>query len=1201
MDRLSRSFIANGLDSKHLGTSYDYVDALIALTKFDPSIWTDHYPSKKSPTKKLRSFLKKGSQGGSRDFWAALTQLVKIVPDSLLPKTASDATDFLVALHGGIVRKEEPRINLPAAFDTYVAVVSFIASRLESSERDLVLRAMVWPLFTQYLNPRPEESQWTIPGTEAPAIISKASTIEGVSQILEQNWPEVASNLIDAIKASAPEQSKDYARSQETVSQQGERWAALQGEILLAKPTKFVRDTIVSSSYTVFFQALEVLDNRRGKPYCAAAIVESLLEKIGATLLTQGEVSSRLGDYLQNQGLSLLLSPSMAKLVSILYLSHDQPWFSTVWTSLVINVIESPASHMREAALVELLSSAQMPLDFDLAIENSELQNFILKELIDCKNKGANWNLVSRTLKNSSRLLSPTTSEQLLIDLTQGLTLTDKSTSSLRGLEIVTKQSPQLLNSFLSNTQGSSLLQNLLLLTESADTQMAQEASVLNHTIQALLSQNSDDPASRAALTKVIQSGLSDATEESVTVETLVDIAQHLLRDDNTGEVASNILPPLSNWRQSLDSFLQLPPKLSLAITNPLGGALYLIPRAQIGAATKQPPRVSRDINAFSAAYRTASFLVKVFRTTKIADLVSNDDLSIIFQLLSLTLYLASDNLSLAAENSLWKNYSPDIEADVMEFVSDSHQLIGDWLQNSKSWWSGDASESPVSFVEMALQSCLENSKGTSATAFHYARVYSVNTSELIELHGWHSNKSPGMESTVRDLRKSKDIMFAAAYVTGHKIPLSTSKASSIMCNGLIAELTGLDAHKNVDDALRQLVLLNDILANVENIVETITKQRVVFHVQHLVKWLQDADLPSTLKAETCRALTILLPLMKDIYGEHWATILSFILSVWTQTSDLDSFAAEETGKLPLTHASMRLYSTLQSLTKEEEPNDDLLEAWKDVEDTAAKGLLNLLKHSQHVPDEFHQPLRIFNELLARLISRVPLKQIEEPAELFPLLYVASGPVQKTAFQILHKQIPAAQEQVSFDAALENKTAQLPMELLSLILEAPTVADLADADFTRSMPLPLRGYLFSWLLVFDHFENASYKVKTDYIEHLKEGNYLPGFLDFLTDFLGHGRGKPVDATKFDVTSYEADVEESPERDAQWLLTYLYFLCLNYTPSLAKSWWIDCKSRQKVLAVEEWTAKFVSHHALSFLTAQPVVKPLLYAHHSSTLL
>lgn len=100
------------------------------------------------------------------------------------------------------------------------------------------------------------------------------------------------------------------------------------------------------------------------------------------------------------------------------------------------------------------------------------------------------------------------------------------------------------------------------------------------------------------------------------------------------------------------------------------------------------------------------------------------------------------------------------------------------------------------------------------------------------------------------------------------------------------------------------------------------------------------------------------------------------------------------------------------------------------------------------------------------------LVKFEAPDEIYSLLYAQSHAVQQSAFDILRKHIYAAQEQIAFDAALSKKDAHLPEELLSLILEAPTMAGLEDASFERIMPLPLRGYLLSWILVFDHFQDT---------------------------------------------------------------------------------------------------------------------------------
>jgi hypothetical protein len=403
------------------------------------------------------------------------------------------------------------------------------------------------------------------------------------------------------------------------------------------------------------------------------------------------------------------------------------------------------------------------------------------------------------------------------------------------------------------------------------------------------------------------------------------------------------------------------------------------------------------------------------------------------------------------------------------------------------------------------------------------------------------------------------------------------------MCNEIVADLTGLDVQHKSQEALQQLVLLNSVMGQ-EGILESIAGPRLMRFIQHVIPWLQEDTVNRSTKAELCRAFSVLVPLIGEMYGEHWVGILSALSTIWSATKELEANESGMDTPIPLVHASLKLYAQLRALTQAEEPNDDLLDAWKENEQAVADGLINILKHSQHFPDEFHQPLKMVNDVLARQISKVSLKHLESTEELFSLLYVESQPVQQTAFDILHKQIPASQEQVSIDAALEKTTARLPEELLSLIIDAPTVTALADANFERSVPLPLRGYLLSWLLVFDHLEHASFKVKNDYVEHIREGEYLPGLLDFMFDFLGHAHNKPVDVSKLDITTYEADLEP-PKRDLQWLLTHLYFLCLRDVPSLTKTWFKSCKSRAIVVALEPWTEKYVS---------QPVIVAALEA-------
>ena len=199
-----------------------------------------------------------------------------------------------------------------------------------------------------------------------------------------------------------------------------------------------------------------------------------------------------------------------------------------------------------------------------------------------------------------------------------------------------------------------------------------------------------------------------------------------------------------------------------------------------------------------------------------------------------------------------------------------------------------------------------------------------------------------------------------------------------------------------------------------------------------------------------------------------------------------------------------------------------------------------------------------------------------EPEMVYPILACESAALQQAAFELLHNHIPSTQEQISVDKALSaDFVPQLPQELLSLILTAPTLEFLAESNFERTIPSTLRSYLMSWKLTFDHWQNASYKVQTDYVAALQEGTYVQDFLNFTFNILINARTKAVDASKFDIENYTPGLEESPEKETHWLLIHLYYLCLRHLPSITKTWWRDDASRQLNLTVSSWTEKYIS--------------------------
>ncbi len=93
-------------------------------------------------------------------------------------------------------------------------------------------------------------------------------------------------------------------------------------------------------------------------------------------------------------------------------------------------------------------------------------------------------------------------------------------------------------------------------------------------------------------------------------------------------------------------------------------------------------------------------------------------------------------------------------------------------------------------------------------------------------------------------------------------------------------------------------------------------------------------------KTEIVKALIITLPLIKDIYGSFWTTIVEFAqntLSITHTPSD---------GEVAFLHASLRLLMTLYRLSTQDS-NDDLEYALNESQEPIASSLLSLLSQLQ--------------------------------------------------------------------------------------------------------------------------------------------------------------------------------------------------------------------------------------------------------------
>lgn len=744
---ISKAYLATGLDSDQTGSSVDYVDTLALLTAAYPSVWTDEYSSKTSVDRRLRQFLKKGSQAGPQQYWVRAASLLEAVPKDALPSNSADAIKLLSAMHDGISRREESRINLEAAYGAYLGLVRSLCVDLGGEDQTKVLEDMLLPLIAQHLRPSPETSDWSV-SPNASHLVAKATVVSSMPTILETTWPNYTTQLIDDIKTSAPEQSKDYEKSQTALIQKGSRLAALQKQVLQGQDGIQLRALFQRSCASITREALAVVSNRNGKPYGAAGVVAELLHRDRDMIVADKKTADDLEKFVGSELPRLILTPSSSHLVDILYSLSDSTSFGQGWAAALKAILEGSDSPTRTKALEALLTSRKVPKSFDLALGDSSLQDYIKSSVREALTGSTEWDAFHRILQSPAKILAPNTTDEILSYMTQSLSISQEAPYALQGLRQIVRQNPSILKDFLSTQQGSGLLQTLLFASESGDEVIARDAAAVNASIQTVLTAGSDTKQSMYGL---VQQGLKEATQTSVSIETLVELAKQLIKPGSSWDEIKGVFPNIEDWAAALLPFLDAAPKTSLAIANPLSGAVYLVQESQSKPAIKIP----RDADGYSAAYRISQYVIRLFKETNLfpVEKVPADIRENFLRNIALTVQLSDDNLGLAGANWLWADYSADVEADAISFMADAHQFVNQELKNLKT---SRGSESSEFLLDWALSLLSKIKPEASPESYYSARTYSVLVADALEIHGWRNTETEKLQETLKTIRRSK-------------------------------------------------------------------------------------------------------------------------------------------------------------------------------------------------------------------------------------------------------------------------------------------------------------------------------------------------------------------------------------------------------------------------------------------------------------
>lgn len=275
-------------------------------------------------------------------------------------------------------------------------------------------------------------------------------------------------------------------------------------------------------------------------------------------------------------------------------------------------------------------------------------------------------------------------------------------------------------------------------------------------------------------------------------VDSLVDIAQEALSKapaEQKAATAIEILPSKEQWDQALDPFLRLPPKPSTAITNALGGAVYLVDMSIPKAVQQELNSIPRDPNHFTSAFRLTYYVTKVFSDPATLALIDVEQREVLCSCLPIAAQLIDEDMSIESSNGIVGPVTPETLEEGAELVSEVRLLVKSFVQGKDT---GDI-DAIGSWRDM-----LEALDDNSPKSYHLGDVYAKS---ILETDPLESNKpeEPWVD-VAKKIRESRSPFWSTSILTAFKDSIAFAPAGTKLCNELVADVTGLDPDRKEDD-----------------------------------------------------------------------------------------------------------------------------------------------------------------------------------------------------------------------------------------------------------------------------------------------------------------------------------------------------------------------------------------------------------------
>lgn len=490
---ISAAVIGKSLSITQIGASTELSESLLQTTSARPQLWTDDYAGKTSPTKRLLQYIQKGSQGGQGSFWSNLYQLLQAIPLKTIADIRSEATTengiglssaiaLMEAFQEGLGSREEPRQNQAAGWKSYIDTGIWLAKIIPEAERTKLVQERLSPILVQLVKADPSQSRWSLPSQLAQSVCADYIVTlakDGYENELHLLWTGLSDSLLESVKLSSPEQSKDFQASQDVICTQVQRFLGLESAALMrVSATEYetgVSKVFETTTLPVLDSCLQVLRTRNGKPYGAAAVVEESVRHIPQI----ARHSKELLKFVQDDAPELLFSPSADRIITIILSCRSWHGYGSSFEKIIEKVIQLEPEQSNALVLQRLLAT----LDFKEIGDKSGLNLLIMRALDRaCKGSRSHWPIINAVLQNPTSHGELT--DSIFLSIIDSLSAEDRVVDTLHGLSQIATSIPAAIMKFQSGANGSKLAGKLLFLSESGDEEVGDLAESLTNTLK---------------------------------------------------------------------------------------------------------------------------------------------------------------------------------------------------------------------------------------------------------------------------------------------------------------------------------------------------------------------------------------------------------------------------------------------------------------------------------------------------------------------------------------------------------------------------------------------------------------------------------------------------------------------------------------------------------------------------------------------